>query len=216
LRTPLAGIVSRIEAAQDGVLADDRANLEAMHAEALRLTRLIEDLGKLAEAQQPGLTLNKQLLDLRELVDERTRIYRDHLSRKAITLQERVGPAQAYGDRGRVMQIVDNLLSNALRYTDKGGTVTIELGQRDDEAVLEVSDTGIGIAGEDLPYIFERFWRGERSRARRTGGAGIGLAIVRELVRAHDGRIDVQSKPGQGSRFTVILPAAAPPSPRPD
>jgi signal transduction histidine kinase len=210
LRTPLAGIVSRIEAAQDGVLPDEQANLEALHTEALRLTRLIEDLGKLAEAQQPGLTLKKEPLDLHDLVAERARIYRDDLQAKGITLDDRLGAARAYGDRGRIVQIVDNLLSNALRYTDAGGTVTVELAQHDGEAELDVIDTGIGIAGEDLPYIFERFWRGERSRARRTGGAGIGLAIVAELVRAHGGRIDVESKPGQGSRFRVMLPSEPP------
>jgi len=210
LRTPLAGIVSRIEAAQDGVLADEHHNLDAMHTEALRLTRLVEDLGKLAEAQQPGLTLRKESLDLRELVHERARVYTDYLRAKDIALDERLSPARAYGDRGRIAQIVDNLLSNALRYTDAGGAVTVELSQRDGDALLEVADTGIGIKGEDLPYIFERFWRGEPSRARRTGGAGIGLAIVRELVRAHDGRIDVESKPGHGSRFSVTLPASPP------
>ena len=210
LRTPLAGLVSRIEAAQDGVLVDADSNLEAMHTEALRLTRLVEDLGKLAEAQQPGLTLQKEQLDLRELVADRAHVYRDYLTAKDIALEERLEPATAYGDRGRIIQIVDNLLSNALRYTDPGGTVTVEAGQRDGNAVFEISDTGIGISGEDLPYVFERFWRGEPSRARRTGGAGIGLAIVRELVRAHDGRIDVESKPGRGSRFSVVLPAAAP------
>jgi two-component system sensor histidine kinase BaeS len=207
LRTPLAGIVSRIEAAQDGVLADDVANLEAMHTEALRLTRLVADLGRLAEAQRPGLTLRKEMLDLRELVHERARVYADYLQAKDIALEERLTEASAYGDRGRIAQIVDNLLSNALRYTDAGGTVTVGLAQHDGEAVLEVGDTGIGIKGADLPYVFERFWRGEPSRARRTGGAGIGLAIVRELVRAHDGRIDVESKPGKGSRFRVTLPA---------
>jgi two-component system, OmpR family, sensor histidine kinase BaeS len=207
LRTPLAGIVSRIEAAQDGVLTDEHRNLDAMHTEALRLTRLVEDLGTLAEAQQPGLTLQKEMLDLRELVHERARVYMDYLKGKDIALKERLGEASVYGDRGRIVQIVDNLLSNALRYTDAGGTVTIELRQRDGEAVLVVADTGVGINGEDLPYIFERFWRGEPSRARRTGGAGIGLAIVRELVGTHDGRIDVESKPGEGSRFRVTLPA---------
>jgi signal transduction histidine kinase len=210
LRTPLAGIVSRIEAAQDGVLPDEQANLEAMHTEALRLTRLIEDLGKLAEAQQPGLTLKKEPLDLHDLVAERAHVYRDNLQAKGITLHERLGVARAYGDRGRIVQIIDNLLSNALRYTDVGGTVTVELAQCDGEAQLDVIDTGIGIAGEDLPYIFERFWRGERSRARRTGGAGIGLAIVAELVRAHGGRIDVESKSGKGSRFRVMLPSEPP------
>jgi two-component system sensor histidine kinase BaeS len=205
LRTPLAGIVSRIEAAQDGVLADEHANLESMHTEALRLTHLVEDLGKLAEAQQPGLTLKMELLDVRDLVHQRTRIYRDYLYAKGVELHERLGPARAYGDTARIAQIVDNLLSNALRYTDAGGTVTVELAQRDDEAVLEVAGTGVGIRGEDLPYICERFWRGERSRARRTGRAGIGLAIVRELVRAHGGRIDVESRPGVGTRFRVTL-----------
>jgi len=206
LRTPLAGIVSRIEAAQDGVLADERRNLDAMHAEALRLTRLVEDLGRLAEAQQPGLTLRREQLDLRALVRERAELYRDDLTAKDIELRERLQPASTYADRARLVQIVDNLLSNALRYTDPGGTVTLELGERDGEAVLEIIDTGIGIRGEDLPHIFERFWRADPSRDRRTGGAGIGLAIVRELVRAHGGRIDVESKPGDGSRFRVVLP----------
>lgn len=210
LRTPLAGIVSRIEAAQDGVLPDERRNLDAMHTEALRLTRLVEDLGMLAEAQQPGLTLHKELVDLRELVHERAHVYHDYLEAKGVALVEQLDAARVYGDRGRLAQIVDNLLSNALRYTDAGGTVTIDLNQCDREVLLEVRDTGIGIRGEDLPYIFERFWRGEPSRARSTGGAGIGLAIVRALVSAHDGRIDVTSHPGQGSRFRVTLPLATP------
>ena len=209
LRTPITGIVSRIEAAQDGVLADERGNLEAMHTEALRLAQLTEDLGDLADAQRPGLTLEKEPVDLNALVGERARVYREYLEAKGVALEERLGPARAFGDRRRIAQIVDNLLSNALRYTDSG-TVTVELAQRDGAAVLEVADTGSGIEGEDLPYIFERFWRGERSRARKTGGAGIGLAIVRELVRAHDGRIDVESTPGEGSTFRVTLPSPRP------
>ena len=105
-----------------------------MHTEAMRLTRLIEDLGRLAEAQQPGLTLKKEQIDLREVVEERDRIYRDHLQAKGIALDERLDAAQGYGDRGRIAQIVDNLLSNASRYTDAGGTVTVELAQHDREA----------------------------------------------------------------------------------
>jgi signal transduction histidine kinase len=212
LRTPLAGIVARIEAAQDGVLADEQRNLEAIHDEALRLAQLVDDLGKLSDAEQPGLLIDKQLLDLAALVTERTRGQRDFFAAKNITLDERLEPARAYGDQQRIGQIVDNLLSNAMRYTEPGGTVRVLVAQRDSEASVEVADDGIGIPGEELPHIFERFWRGERSRARKTGGAGIGLAIVRELVRAHNGRIDVHSKPGEGSRFTVTLPAQAPPS----
>lgn len=210
LRTPLAGIVSRIEAAQDGVLPDNQANLEAMHTEALRLARLIEDLGKLAEAQQPGLTLKKESIDFRQLVEQRLGIHRAALQAKQIDLTERLTETQVYGDRGRIIQIIDNLLSNAVRYTDPGGAISVETSRCGAEAQLDVSDTGIGIAGEDLPYIFERFWRGERSRARATGGAGIGLAIVAELVRAHGGRIDVQSKPREGTSFSVTLPSEPP------
>lgn len=212
LRTPLAGLVSRIEAAQDGVLADEQQNLEAMHGEALRLAQLVEDLGQLADAERPGLLVEKHQLDLSGLVGERVSAQMDLFRAKGIELEQRLAVAQAYGDERRVGQIIDNLLSNALRYTEPGGHVRVQVGERGGEAILEVSDDGIGIAGEELPHIFERFWRGERSRARKTGGAGIGLAIVRELVRAHDGRIDVESKPGEGSRFRVSLPSQ-PPSP---
>jgi two-component system sensor histidine kinase BaeS len=212
LRTPLAGIVSRIEAAQDGVLRDERANLDAIHDEALRLAQLVDDLGKLAEAEQPGLTLEKRTVDLATLLAERVTVYRERFDAKAIALEQQIEPAEVLGDPRRLAQIIDNLLSNALRYTDTGGKATVALSRRGSEAVLDVTDTGIGIAGEDLPFVFERFWRGEQSRARKSGGAGIGLAIVRELVAAHDGRIDVHSTPGEGSRFSVSLPALPTPA----
>ena len=208
LRTPLAGIVSRIESAQDGVIADEASNLEAMHVEALRLSQLVDDLGKLAEAEAPGLVIAKQRLDLAQIGAQRLDAQSDFFRNKQIVLERSLDPAPILGDERRVGQIIDNLLSNALRYTDAGGRVALDVHRSGDEAVLEVTDTGIGIPAHDLPYIFERFWRGERSRARKTGGAGIGLAIVRELVRAHDGRIDVESRPGEGTRFRVSLPAA--------
>jgi two-component system sensor histidine kinase BaeS len=212
LRTPLAGIVSRIEAAQDGVLADERGNLEAIHAEALRLAELVDDLGKLAEAEQPGLTLQKRPVDLAALLAERLALYRERFDAREVRLEQQSTPSHVLGDPSRLAQIIDNLLSNALRYTQSGGKVTVELSGPAGEALLEITDTGIGIAGEDLPFIFERFWRGEQSRARKTGGAGIGLAIVHELVAAHDGRIDVHSTPGEGSRFSVSLPAVSRPA----
>jgi signal transduction histidine kinase len=212
LRTPLAGIVSRIEAAQDGVLTDEQGNLEAIHAEALRLAELVDDLGKLAEAEQPGLTLQKRPVDLPGVLAERLDLYRERFDAKDIRLEQQITPAHVLGDPARLAQIIDNLLSNALRYTQPGGKVTVALSGRDGEALLEIADTGIGIGGENLPFIFERFWRGEQSRARKTGGAGIGLAIVHELVAAHDGRIDVHSTPGEGSRFSVSLPAVARPA----
>ena len=207
LRTPLAGIVSRIEAAQDGVIADEASNLEAMHAEALRLSQLVDDLGKLAEAETPGLVIAKQPLDLAQIAAQRLEGQSDFFRNKQIVLERSLDPAPILGDERRVGQIIDNLLSNALRYTDAGGRVVVDVHRSGNDAVLEVTDTGIGIPSQDLPYVFERFWRGERSRARKTGGAGIGLAIVRELVKAHDGRIDVESKLGDGTRFRVSLPS---------
>jgi signal transduction histidine kinase len=113
------------------------------------------------------------------------------------------------GDADRLVQVATNLLSNALRYSQPGGTVTVRVGRRGSDAMLEVADTGTGIAPDDLRHVFTRFWRGDRSRSPAAGGAGIGLAIVAELVRAHDGRIDVDSALGHGSCFRVIIPVAA-------
>jgi two-component system sensor histidine kinase BaeS len=208
LRTPVNGLLQRIEAAQDGVLQDERANLEAMHGEALRLTRLLEDLDRLVEAQRPGLLIDKRVVDLSEIASEQAVAFQPLFAEKQIGLETSLTPAGVAGDPARLAQIVANLLSNAQRYTPSGGSVRVSVRRSDGVALLEVADTGIGIAPEDLRHIFERFWRGEKSRSRATGGAGIGLAIVSELVRAHDGRIDVESRPGAGSTFRVSLPLA--------
>ena len=125
---------------------------------------------------------------------------------RQLELVDDARPAVISGDATRIRQVLDNLLSNALRYTDPGGRVTVRSFVDADQGVIEVSDTGIGLTGEELPHVFDRFWRSDKSRARSRGGAGIGLAIVLELVRAHDGRIDVSSHPGEGSTFTVRLP----------
>jgi two-component system sensor histidine kinase BaeS len=128
---------------------------------------------------------------------------------KGIALSTDLTPAVVDGEPGRLEQVVVNLLSNALRYTDAGGSVTVTVRPDGSRGTLTVRDTGIGIAPEDVPRVFTRFWRGEKSRSRDTGGAGIGLSIVRELVQAHDGEVTVDSEPGKGSVFTVRLPLAA-------
>ena len=209
LRTPVNSLLSRIEAAQDGVLTGPD-NLEAMHAETLRLTRLLDDLARLADAERPGLLLDKRQVDLATVVERVAASFRPRFDESGVALVLDTAPVAILGDEGRVEQIVANLVANAWRYTDSG-EVHLRVAQGGDEAVLEVADTGIGIAADDLRHIFTRFFRGDRSRSRTTGGAGIGLAIVRELVRAHDGRIDVDSTPGKGSTFRVILPAVAQP-----
>jgi two-component system sensor histidine kinase BaeS len=208
LRTPVSGLLSRIEAAQDGVLKDAKTNLEAMHAEAVRFSVLLDDLTRLAEAQRPGMLIEKHPLDLATVGEEQARAFATLFAEKRIDFDTALAPVPVFGDAGRLNQIVSNLLANALRYTPSGGRVTLRVREEADSAVLEVADTGIGIAPDDLRHIFTRFWRGEKSRSRATGGAGIGLAIVAELVHAHDGRIDVESRLDEGSVFRVSLPLA--------
>jgi two-component system, OmpR family, sensor histidine kinase BaeS len=207
LRTPVHGLLSRIEAAQDGVLDDERANLAAMHTEAVRLSRLLEDFSRLTEAERPGFLLAKATVDLAEIADAAAATFAPRFADAGIGFSSSISSALVSGDADRLGQITDNLLSNALRYTEPGGEVRLGVSRDGAVAVLEVSDTGIGIAPGDLQNIYVRFWRGEKSRSRVTGGTGVGLTIVHELVRAHDGRIDVESRPGAGSTFRVSLPA---------
>jgi two-component system, OmpR family, sensor histidine kinase BaeS len=209
LRTPANGLLQRIEAAQDDVLPLPE-NLAAMHDEAIRLTRLLDDLARLADAEQPGLLLDKQPVDLAQVAQAAADSFAPQFTAAGIAFTSDGEPTWVSGDAGRLEQIVANLLSNALRYTEAGGTVQLTSRPQAGEARLEVADSGIGIAPDDLRHIYTRFWRGDRSRSRATGGTGIGLAIVHELVRAHDGRIDVDSTPGQGTRFRITLPAGRP------
>lgn len=208
LRTPVMGILARVEAAQDGVLADDVANLSAMHDEALRLALLLDDLSALAEAERPGLLLETRPVDLAAVAAAQTAAFGPAFAERGVELTSTLRPAVVDGEPKRLEQIVVNLLSNALRYTDPGGAVTVAVRSEGGRAVLEVRDTGIGIPAEDLPRVFTRFWRGEKSRSRATGGAGIGLSIVKELAHAHGGEVAVTSAPGEGSAFTVSLPLA--------
>ena len=212
LRTPVGGLLSRIEAAQDGVLTDDQRNLEAMRGEALRLTRLLDDLDRLAAAEQPGLLLDKRPVDLGAVGGRAAEQLGPAFAEKGIVLQTDLGEAWVDGDEDRLLQIATNLLSNAARYTEPGGRARLSVRRRERSVVMEVDDTGSGIDPQELPHIFERFWRADKSRSRATGGAGIGLAIVRQLVIAHDARIDVESVPRVGSRFRVTFSAAAAPA----
>lgn len=205
LRTPVNGLLSRVEAAQDDVLPLEQ-NLSAMHREVMRLTQLLNDLSRLADAQQPGIIVNKSLLDLATLVTSAIPSVQPRIDERHIELNVRTEPTWVYGDTARLEQVIVNLLTNAVNYTAERGRIDVTVSHTNDEAVLEVRDNGIGMAAEDLPFIFTRFWRADRSRSRATGGTGIGLTIVNELVHAHNGRIDVDSALGVGSRFRVFLP----------
>jgi anti-sigma regulatory factor (Ser/Thr protein kinase) len=140
---------------------------------------------------------------------------------RSISLTHAVAPVRVAGDPERLAQVLDNLLSNALRYTDPGGRVLVSLSARDGEATIDVADSGIGIAPEYLGRVFDRFWRAPGARARAAEGSGVGLALVSELVRAHGGTVEVSSRPGNGTSFQVRLPlvegagGAAPPQGEP-
>ncbi len=210
LRTPLSIIQSNLEAMLDGVLPATPEELTSLHQETLHLNRLITDLRTLSLAESGQLHLQKQSVELGSLVQQVSD--RMHLSaeEKSITLETDIAsnlpPVQA--DPERLMQVMTNLVDNAIRYNTDGSRVIVAVRPVKGRIELSVSDNGPGIPPEDIPHLFERFWRAEKSRNRATGGSGLGLAIVKQLVEAHHGEVQVESQTGSGTRFTVHLPVA--------
>lgn len=201
LRTPLGNIRGWLIAAQDGVADLDPELLASLLEETLVLQHLVDDLQELASADAGRLSLHPEPMDAGELLAQ---VAAAHPARLTV---ETSGDLQLDADPVRLRQAVGNLVVNAVRHTPPDGRITLH-GHRDgDDIVLAVRDTGSGIAPEDLPYVFERFWRADRSRSRATGGRGLGLAIVRQLVEAHGGTVTVDSELGAGTTFTVRLPA---------
>ncbi|WP_028784551.1 sensor histidine kinase [Thalassobacillus devorans] len=208
LRTPITILKTQIEAFQDGIWQPTQERLANTHNELMRLVRMVNDLEKLLEAENPDMTLKHEKLNANQTLGY---IY-DHFYVDAkqkhlhLDLQVPEKPIYFQGDKDRFWQIMLNLVSNAVRYTPENGTITIKANETEDNVYITVADNGIGIEPEDLPYIFDRFYRAEKSRARKTGGAGIGLAIVKALVQAHHGQINVQSTAGKGTKIIVQLP----------
>jgi len=208
LRTPLSIIRGQVEAIQDGIFPPDAEHLAPIHDETMLLNRLVEDLRTLALAEAGQLPLQKTEVDPAALVERVVAKFHPLTAAKSVTLQVDVPPELALTlmDSQRIEQVLTNLLANAIRHTPAGGTVSVS-ARSDQDLVVEVSDTGAGIAPADLPHVFDRFWRGDKSRARDRGGAGLGLAIARQLVEAHNGRIWVESEPNVGSTFGFVLPS---------
>ena len=196
LRTPLTGIQGAVEAMQDGVFPADAENLEALHAQVLLLNRLVDDLRTLANAEAGQLVLEIAPVDLADLCRRQVSAMQLRAAERGIVLALHA-PAQAptQADGQRLNQVLLNLLDNALRHTPAGGTVCVNLHADDTGFYITVTDSGPGIPPADLPYVFDRFYRGDRSRTRVTGGSGLGLAIARQIVVAHGGRIWVDSPP---------------------
>jgi len=210
LRTPLSNIRGYLEALQDGVVEPKREVVDSLHEEAMLLNRLVDDLQELALAEAGQLKLERQPVAPTDLVNRALEAARPRAEAEGVVLRADLpeGLPLADVDPQRIGQVLGNLLSNALTHTPSGRQVVVTAKARESEVELSVSDTGEGISPEDLPYVFERFYRADKSRSRATGGTGLGLAIARQLVEAHGGRISVESQVGQGTTFTFTLPVA--------
>jgi signal transduction histidine kinase len=210
LRNPLSVIRGNLEALLDGIYPHDDEHLAPIYEETLLLQRLVEDLRLLSLADAGQLQLIRTDVDMGALLGGVVDSAQAMAEAKAISLHVSAPVERLVidGDADRLRQVVGNLVSNALRYTPQGGTIALHARADGDRVKVTVSDSGQGIAPEDLPHVFDRFYRGDAARDRTSGGSGLGLAIAQALVRAHDGTIDVQSAAGQGTTFTVTLSRA--------
>jgi len=212
LRTPLSNIQGHLEAIRDGLLPAEPATFDSIYEEVLLLARLVEDLQELTLADAGQITLLCQSVDVAEIVRRAVTAAQPPAEARGLTIEANLPDQQAIAevDPERIGQVLRNLLSNAITHTSEGGRITVDLKDENDELHVGVADTGTGIPPEDVPYVFERFYRVDRSRVRATGGAGLGLTIAKRLVEAHGGTISVESEMGKGSRFTFTLPRKAP------
>lgn len=211
LRTPLASIAGYMEGMLDGVIPAEAEAFHRVHREAERLQRLVGDLQELSRAEAGQLPLHLRRVDVRALIDAAAARLRPQFDENEVelALEIRAGLPPVLVDPDRIGQVLTNLLGNALQYTPAGGQVRVRARRENGGVAIAVTDTGIGIPVEHLPHVFDRFYRVDRSRARASGGSGIGLTIARHLVEAHGGSIRAESAgPGRGSTFTVVLPGA--------
>lgn len=210
LRTPLTSIVGFVETLLDGAMRDEdtcRRFLTIIDNEANRLVKLTDDLMDLSQLESKRVTLELRPVDLGDLVAH----VLDKLRPLAESSQLTLSQAAPHGivipaDSDRLEQVLTNLVDNALKYTPQGGRVEVRVAPVDGEVEVAITDTGRGIPPEDLPHVFERFFRADRSRTRGSGGTGLGLAIAKHIVEAHGGRISVSSRPNEGTTFRLTIP----------
>jgi signal transduction histidine kinase len=208
LRTPLSNLRGYLEAVRDGLIKPDADTIRSLDEEAGLLSRLVDDLQELSLAEAGKLKLACQAEDISELINQAIAAVRAKAEAKGIAvttdLPDKLPSVNI--DSYQISQVLRNLLDNAVVHTAKGDSITVTAEQRGKWVEVAVTDTGEGIPTEDLPHIFERFYRVDKSRARATGGSGLGLTIAKRLVEAHGGRIEAQSELGKGSRFTFTIP----------
>ena len=208
LRTPVSDIRSYLEAIHDGLMQPTQSNLDSIYEDIILLSRLINDLQLLALADAGELNLVYQPDNIARVITSAVASVQPRANNKGISLKLDL-PDQlplVEIDSQRISQVLYNLLDNAIRHTANGGEIIVAAQERNGYIEVSVSDNGEGIPPEDLPHIFERFYRVDKSRAKATGGNGLGLTIAKRLVEAHGGKITVQSEVGKGSRFTFTIP----------
>lgn len=208
LRSPLTNLRCQIEAVEDGLLQPDAATLKSLHEETLLLGRLIEDIQDLALAEAGRLPLHKERVPAREALEGVAASFLPIAQERGVALRAESDGATVAADPARLGQILRNLVSNALAHTPEGGRVLLTAVRDGASVVFRVRDTGSGIAPEHLPRIFDRFYRADASRSRATGGSGLGLSIVKQLVEAHGGSVAAESEPEHGTEIRFTLPAA--------
>jgi signal transduction histidine kinase len=209
LRTPLSLILGHSEALNEGVLPATPETLHIIHDEAKRLSRLVEDLRLLALSEAHELPMTFERISPQTLVERAVTAHRPQARQKNISL-EAVADSDLPDtnvDPGRMAQVLDNLINNALRFTPPDGVVRLSATHVAGDVQIIVQDSGPGVPTEELPWIFNRLYRGDKARQRHQGGAGLGLAIARSLVEAHEGRIWAEGTPGKGLRVIIALPA---------
>lgn len=214
LKTPITSIKGFTETLLDGAMEDKEALSEFLSIilkESKRLQSLVQDLLDLSKIEQQNFTLSIETFDAAKMLADIETLLKHKATERGISLQLNVpkDPLYVAGDPYRLKQVFLNLVNNALTYTPEKGSVAINVKPGETEIQIEVSDTGIGIQKEEIPRIFERFYRVDKDRSRNSGGTGLGLAIVKHLIEAHEGKIDVTSEPGRGTMFTVTLKRAA-------
>jgi len=206
LRTPLTTLQSHIEAMIDGVLEANPEHLMSIHEEIIRLGYIVKDLEHLSRYDSKSSDLKLEKINLSHCITKIINIYEAQFRKKQVSLIFNKKDIFLNVDKDKMSQVFINLLSNALKYTPTSGEVVINMKTTLNKVIIEIKDNGVGIDKEDMPFIFERFYRADKSRNRQTGGSGIGLAIVKSIIMAHEGKVYAQSEVGKGTNLIIELP----------
>ncbi len=206
LRTPITILQSYLEAMTEGIWDASSERLQSCYDEVVRIGKLVGDLENLAKLEKDNLKLDKQQMELRPVIEQIVTTFEAESMNKKLAIEIKGPNTVLIADHSRMKQVIVNLLSNAIKYSKEGCSITIEMFEHNDTSGFSIHDNGIGISKEELPYIFERFYRADKSRNRTTGGSGIGLTIAKSIIQAHGGSVTAESELGKGSTFTVSLP----------